>query len=214
VSFGRETGNKTEGIIMGLRRHDPRAIGDLYDLLGRKVYSVILAIVRNPKTAEDLLQETFVRVWNGSREFTGDASALTAWLVAIGRHRALDHIRAAAQRRGDEGAANPESTSHANAVIGIAKVRVDLSESEGVREEIRRLPPQQRKVIELAYYEGLSPTGIAERLNEPPDVVKAWTRTALARLRSAVRITNDSGSVPGQTGGESGRTANRRWSAQ
>lgn len=168
--FGRESHKKADGIIVGLRRHDPEAIGDLYDLAGRKVYSAIFAIVRDPLVAENLLQDTFVCAWTQAQDLAGDATDLTAWLLSAGRRRAVEYLRAS-RRRGDESAAQADAATD------------QAGQTKGVRDVILRMPRQQRKVIEMLYYDGLSPTEIAERLHEPLGAVKGLARMAMERLR-------------------------------
>src|SRR5579872_6610633 len=76
-----------------LKRRDPHAMSDLYDRYGRLTYSVIYRMVRNPGAAEDLVQETFLRIWNRVQSFDQERGALGPWVLTVARHRAIDYLR-------------------------------------------------------------------------------------------------------------------------
>src|ERR1700722_15593364 len=80
-------------LVRRLKAHEPKAMNDLYDRYGRLTYSLILRIVRNPSTAEDLVQETFLRVWNRVQSFDAERGALGAWVLTVARNRAIDYLR-------------------------------------------------------------------------------------------------------------------------
>src|SRR5258708_6216696 len=80
-------------LVRRLKAREHKAMADLYDRYGRLAYSLILRIVRNASTAEDLVQETFLRVWNRVQSFDAEKGALGAWLLAVARNRAIDHLR-------------------------------------------------------------------------------------------------------------------------
>src|SRR5205809_5296468 len=85
-------------LVKRLQKRDPQALGELYDRYGRLAYSLILRIVRDSGTAEDLVQETFLRVWNRVQAFNPEKGALGPWLLAVARNRAIDHVRSAGAR--------------------------------------------------------------------------------------------------------------------
>lgn len=80
-------------IIIGLRQRDPCAIGELYDLHGRIIYVVVLRIVRNTHTAEDIVQEVFLRIWTRAHLFDVTRGELRTWVLAIARNCAVDYLR-------------------------------------------------------------------------------------------------------------------------
>src|SRR3954464_3789282 len=88
-----ERGEGDPDLAARLKRRDPQAMADLYDRYGRLAYSVILRIVRDGATAEDLVQETFLRVWNRMQGFDCERGSLGPWLLAIARNRAIDYVR-------------------------------------------------------------------------------------------------------------------------
>src|SRR6185437_6493296 len=91
-------GRDDEELARRLQRRDASAMTELYDRFGRLAYSMIVAIVRNGAIAEDLVQETFLRVWNRVHAFEADRGALGPWLLAIARNRAIDYLRSTKAR--------------------------------------------------------------------------------------------------------------------
>jgi RNA polymerase sigma-70 factor (ECF subfamily) len=169
----RMSAEHDEQLARRLERRDPEAMVDLYDRFGRLAYSVIVAIVRDPAVAEGLLLETFLRVWNQACAFEPGRGALGPWLLAIARNRALDRLRS----HGDNVPDDP------GLFIGMERDVLDADHAKVIRAALSKLSADQRKVIELAYYEGLSEAQMAERMDEPPGMVKVWAREAVKLLR-------------------------------
>jgi RNA polymerase sigma-70 factor (ECF subfamily) len=175
----RMSAEHDEDLARRLQRRDLEAIGDLYDRFGRLTYSVIVAIVRDAALAEDLLQETFLRVWNRAHAFEPGRGALGPWLLAIARNRAIDRLRA------DDPGTRERSSLFADPAlfVGMERGVLDADQSRVIRQAISTLSANQRKVLDLAYYEGLSQNGMAERMDEPLGMVKTWVREAVTHLR-------------------------------
>lgn len=169
-------------LVDRLKRRDPHAMSVLYDRFGRLTYSVILRIVRNEGVAEDLVQETFLRVWNRIPAFDRTKGAIGPWILTVARNRAIDYLRSVGGRgseRSFELDLLEQPTLFASAQSGL----LTLDRQKMIRDALERLTPNQREVIELAYYEGLSQTEMAERLKQPLGTVKTWVRAALKMLR-------------------------------
>ena len=165
-----------------LRARDPKAMGELYDRYGRLVYSLIFRVVRNTAAAEDLTQETFLRIWNRAQAFDADRGSLGAWIVTVARNRAIDHVRSADGRH----AARTVDLVHAEHPANFAGFEdgaLTLDRARRLKDAFEKLTPSQKTVIELAYYEGLSQTEMAERMQQPLGTVKTWVRAALKTLR-------------------------------
>jgi RNA polymerase sigma-70 factor (ECF subfamily) len=165
-----------------LQSRDPRAMADLYDRFGRLAYSVILSVVRDPSVAEDLVQETFLRVWNRAHVFEADRGALGPWLLTIARNRAIDHIRSAGSRM-QRSSTEFDAREHPSLFVDMEKDVLNSESARVIRKALTRLNTNQQKVIELAYYEGLSQTEMAERMGQPLGTIKTWVRAALKLLR-------------------------------
>jgi RNA polymerase sigma-70 factor (ECF subfamily) len=177
------SGKHDEELARRLQRRDADAMKDLYDRYGRVTYSVVLAIVRDAASAEDLVQETFLRVWNRIQAFQPGRGALGPWLLAIARNRAIDHVRSSASRI-DRNAYELDVREHPSLFVDMEREVMNTDHARLIRAAMAKLNPNQRKVIELAYYEGLSQTEMAERMGEPLGTVKTWVRMALSILRA------------------------------
>jgi RNA polymerase sigma-70 factor (ECF subfamily) len=176
------SGQHDEDLARRLQRHEPDAMRDLYDRFGKLAYSVVLAIVRDASTTEDLVQETFLRVWNRIQAFEPDRGALGPWLLAIARNRAIDHIRCSSSRM-DRNAFELDVREHPSLFVDMQREVENTEHARIIRAAIKKLNANQQKVIELAYYEGLSQTEMAERMGQPLGTIKTWVRTALGVLR-------------------------------
>jgi len=168
-------------LVARMQQRDPRALAELYDRYGRAAYSLILRVVRDTGIAEDLVQETFLRVWNRVHGFDGQRGSIGSWLLAVARNRAIDYLRSAGGR--ERHAVEYEETGHPSLYCDMEKDILSSDKARVVKSAIQKLSPNQRQVIELAYFEGLSQTEMAERMGQPLGTVKTWVRTALKNLR-------------------------------
>jgi RNA polymerase sigma-70 factor (ECF subfamily) len=169
-------------LVRRLKAREPQAMSELYDRYARVAYSLILRIVRNTAVAEDLVQETFLRVWHRVHSFDADKGALGAWLLTVARNRAIDHLRSIDGRM----EVNAISLQHLERPAWFANLDTGALALDRVRRLQRafeKLTPHQRQVIDMAYYEGMSQTEMAERLKQPLGTIKTWTRGALKILR-------------------------------
>jgi RNA polymerase sigma-70 factor (ECF subfamily) len=176
-SFSEHSAEKCS-LLDRLRGGESHALSDLYDTYGRLVYVIISRIVNNPAVAEDLVQDTFFRAWNHAGSLSRDYDSVGPWLLRIAKHSALDYLK------------SPQSRVAAIKVtdrwVAPISIEGDLLVSEQARilaGACRTLTANQRRVIEMAYYRGLSQSEIAAELNQSLGTVKAWTRIALRRLR-------------------------------
>jgi RNA polymerase sigma-70 factor, ECF subfamily len=171
--------DQSGSLVRRLREHDPDSMADLYDLYGRLLYVLIVRIVRNPSVAEDLVQESFLRAWNRSAQLSDEYTSVGPWLVMIARHCALDYLKSSqahlAAQVSIEDAEFPAVTID-NDILASDRARI-------IEGAFRNLTENQKRVIQLSFYEGLSQAAIAERLKQPLGTVKGWARSALSRLR-------------------------------
>jgi RNA polymerase sigma-70 factor, ECF subfamily len=165
-----------------LRARDPRAMGTLYKRYGKAAYSLILHIVHDRAAAEHLVQETFLRIWNRAHSFDRHRGALGPWILMLARNLAIDHLRPAGGR-GAAGAPELSRLERTGLFTQIEHSALSIDRSRRLNAALEKLPPHQRTAIELAYFEGLSHAEMAERIEQPPDRVKTWVRTALKTLR-------------------------------
>ncbi len=168
-------------LIERLQRRDPQSLADLYDRYGRIAYSLILRIVRDTGIAEDLVQETFLRVWNRAQGFDAQKGSIGPWLLAVARNRAIDYLRSAGGR--ERNAVEFEETDHPALYTDMEQDILNSDKARRVKTAMEKLSPNLRQVIELAYFEGLSQTEMADRMGQPLGTVKTWVRAALKNLR-------------------------------
>ena len=168
-------------LVERLQRRDPQALADLYARYGRLVYSLILRMVRDRGVAEDLVQETFLRVWNRAQGLDTEKGSVGAWLLAVARNRAIDYQRSTTGRA--RNSLELETTEHPALFSDMEKDLLESDKARRVKAAIEKLTANQRQVIELAYFEGLSQTEMADRMGQPLGTVKTWVRAALKALR-------------------------------
>jgi len=157
---------------------DATAVGELYDRHSRVLFGLILRVVRDRSEAEEILQEVFVQVWTRADSYDVKIGPPVAWLVRIARNRAIDRLRANNVRlRAVESAPEPEPVENPES-------RARLSEQQrAVARALESLPPDQRVLIEQAYFLGLTQSELAERFKLPLGTVKTRIRTGMLALR-------------------------------
>jgi RNA polymerase sigma-70 factor (ECF subfamily) len=165
-----------------LRARDAGAMRELYDRYGRLVYSLILRIVRNSGAAEDLVQETFLRVWNRMQAFDPERGALGPWVLTVARNRAIDYLRSTDGRM-SASTLELDRLEQPGQFCDFEDRALSLDRARRLKEAFEKLTPHQKTVVELAYFEGLSQTEMAERMQQPLGTVKTWIRSALKVLR-------------------------------
>jgi len=180
--FAIYTGEDDRNLAERLRKREPAVMGELYDRYGKLAYSLIYRIVRDTGVAEDLVQETFLRVWNRAQGFDAERGALGPWLLAVARNRAIDYVRSAGGKM-TRGALELDAAEHPAVFVNFEAEVLSQDRARRVRGALGRLNENQRHVIELAYFEGLSQSEMAERMGQPLGTVKTWVRTALKNLR-------------------------------
>jgi len=170
-----------------LQRREAAALGELYDRYGKLAYSLIFRVVRDAGVAEDLVQETFLRVWNRAQGFDAERGSLGPWLLAVARNRAIDYVRSSGGKMA-KGALELEYAEQPAVFVNFEADVLNQDRARRVRAALERLNENQRHVIELAYFEGLSQTEMAERMGQPLGTVKTWVRTALKNLREDLDV--------------------------
>lgn len=169
-------------LVRRLKARESQAMADLYDRYGRLAYSVILRIVRDAGVAEDLMQEAFLRIWTRIAAFDDNKGALGPWVVAVARNRAIDYLRSV-EGRLSRSAVEMDKLDRPAAFGDFDQEVVTADHMRRLRGAFDKLTANQREVIELAYFQGLSQSEMAERLKQPLGTVKTWVRTALRQLR-------------------------------
>lgn len=167
-----------EALIARLRAGDEHAMADLYDRYSGIVYGVALRVLRDTSAAEDLLQEVFLQLWRRPQSFNAERGRLAPWLAVIARNRAIDMLR----KRPPED--NVDELRIATAV-DLEDEAVRRLVVEKVRGVLAGLAPEQRRSLEMAFFEGMTHTEIAAKTGEPLGTVKTRIRSALLAVRKA-----------------------------
>lgn len=169
------------GLIDRLCKGDPHALTAIYDRHARSIYSLFVRITRDQSLAEDLVQELFLRVWNRAWLFDAKRGVLAAWLLAMARNMAIDEVRSGSAQfaRRLQQVEYLEEFSHSSS----GEPGWTLYRDVCLRTALTNLKSHEKRVMELAYFEGYSQAEIANLLGRPLGTVKSWTRSALSRLR-------------------------------
>ena len=167
-------------LLLLVQRGDEHAMAVLFDRYSRLVYSVALRVLRDPALAEDVLQEIFMQIWRSPNGFVATRGSLGGWLAVVSRNRSIDALR------------RKRPTEQVDEMILPAQGNLaDEAERNGMMEKARsvigKLPPDQRKTLEMAFFDGLTHSEIAEMTGDPLGTVKTRIRSALLTLRKAFK---------------------------
>src|SRR6266852_881024 len=173
-------------LIAAIAAGDRDAFSRFYDLTAPMAFGLIRRVLRDPEAAAEVLQEVFWQVWREAPQYDPKRGSPEAWLVMRAKTRAIDRLRSI--RRRDRTFVAPVDESVAQRNDGPAENPAVVAEDRGlVQMALAQLPEPQRRVIELAFFEGLTQSEIATRLGEPLGTVKTRARLGLERLRGALR---------------------------
>jgi len=163
---------------------DQGALAELYDRFGSLLVGLSNRILRDPSDAEEVVQEAFVQVWKQAGRYDPRRSSVSTWLVLIARSRSIDRLRSRQVRDRTALAAGKEQPRHTSQE-GMASVWYD-ERRQRLNEVMATLPLEQREVLELSYYQGLTQREIAESTGIPLGTVKTRTLLAMKKLRTAL----------------------------
>lgn len=189
--MGTTTNSEVDrGLLQRIATRDETALAELYDRHSRIAYSVIIRILGSPSDAEEVLQETFVRVWSRAETYDAVLGSPGAWLARIARNRAIDRLRARRVRgdisvepavRGDDDgprrAWEPQTQDTPETMLE------GRTTAGAVQTALAALAPKQRALIEAAFFEGYTHRELADRFDVPLGTVKTRIRTGLAAMR-------------------------------
>ncbi len=164
-------------LVARIRAGEQGAMSELYDRYSSVVYGVALRVLQDAAAAEDVLQDIFLQLWRKPDAFDSSRGSLVAWLAVIARHRAIDRLR---QRR-------PETDIEEVVIASSTDLRDETERSlviEKVRAALGEMNEDQRKALEMAYFQGLTHAEIAEKTGEPLGTIKTRIRSGLRVLRA------------------------------
>ena len=188
---GRNDADAELMLMRGIAAGDQAAMERLYDRYSPLVLALALRILRDQASADELLNDVFMELWNRSDRYDAGRGTLTTYLLTLARSRAIDRLRARRRQalatlpEAGIAAAEPDSLGAGLRSVVADEQRLLLSDA------LSRLPLEQRQALELAYFDDLSHSQIAERLHRPLGTVKTHIRQGLIQLREAMRTTMD-----------------------
>lgn len=184
-------GHRESDLVRRVAQGDEAALGQLYDRFGELLYAVALRIVGQAADAEEVVMEAFAQAWREAARFSPERGSVAAWLTVMARSRALDLIRAHSRRQRITDTAAREAPAEGPAMSGgtppPGAAILDDERRRAVVSALAALSPPQRDAIELAYYQGLSQSEIAQRLQEPLGTIKTRMRLGMQKLREILR---------------------------
>jgi RNA polymerase sigma-70 factor, ECF subfamily len=172
-------------LVEKVMQRDESALAALYDRYSGMLSALLNRILRDTQAAEEILQDIFLQLWRSTGQFDPSRGSLPGWLITVARNRAISRLR----RRnpaapGDEEFAEPVVTLPWNLESAVAQQEI----MERVKGAMAKLPEEQRAALELAYFDGLTHTEIAERTGNPLGTVKTRLRSALETLKRALQV--------------------------
>ena len=173
-------------LLAKISEQDRQALAALYDRYGRRVFALAVRMLNDPVGAEEVTQDVFMSVWRRGASYTSKKGKFSTWLFSIAHNRTIDELR---KRRRDRSRENADIDDHLNVQssdISPADAAVAQSEYAKIRAAMEKLPEEQKNVIELSYFNGLTQTEISTKTGQPLGTVKTRMRLALKKLRTAL----------------------------
>ena len=173
-------------LIRAIVERKQEAVAERYDRFSSMLMALAYRVLGNSQDAEEILQETFLQVWNQAARYDPKRSSVSTWLVLITRSRAIDRLRSRQVRKRTVTAAQQEISNPHTSPTGGGNVLL-RERRQRLSEEMSRLPPEQRQVLELAFYGGSTQSEIAAHTGIPLGTVKTRTLLAMKKLRAALQ---------------------------
>lgn len=179
MSKKRKISLSEEELVLSLQRREKIAAEALYDMYSASLFGVIVRIVNDEAIAEDILQDTFVKIWHSFSSYSAEKGRLFTWMVNIARNLAIDKIRSKDFKN------QTKNRELENNVTFIDEQRNTVYKPEllGVKELVEQLKPEQKSILDLVYFKGYTHVEAADELGVPLGTIKTRLRTAIIQLR-------------------------------
>ena len=168
-----------EDLVRALKDRDKIAIQALYDMYSAALLGVIFRIVQHSEIAEDLLQDTFVKIWHSAENYDSTKGRLFTWMINIARNLAIDKIRSKDFRNASK---NQDIENNVDFIDQQRKVTFN-ADTMGLKDMVTALKPEFKSVLDMVYFKGYTHVEAAEELNLPLGTVKTRVRMAILELR-------------------------------
>jgi RNA polymerase sigma-70 factor, ECF subfamily len=169
-------------LVERMKTGDESALSALYDRYSAMLFGLLMRILKEREAAEEVLQDIFLQLWRNAGQFDASRGSLPAWLMVIGRNRAISRLRG----RRDREVPEENEGDYANTFVSTQNIEDEAARAELARSlavALATLPAEQRQAVELAYFEGMTQSEIASSTGTPLGTVKTRVRTAMQSLR-------------------------------
>ena len=172
-------------LIAKMMSGDESALSTLYDRYAPMLFGMLMRVLNDRQAAEEVLQDLFLQLWRNAGQFDANRGSLPAWLMVIGRNRAISRLRG----RRDREVLEEEEGDFAGTFASPQNIEDEAARNQMARtvsSALQQLPPEQRQAVELAYFEGMTQSEIASKTGIPLGTVKTRVRTAMQTLRQTL----------------------------
>jgi RNA polymerase sigma-70 factor (ECF subfamily) len=173
-------------LLLRVAAQDAQALAEFYDLTAKPLFSLAVRILGDASEAEEVIQDVFVQIWKNAPSFDPSLGPAFYWALSITRNRSIDRLRARHRRARLIESLENDAAADAPASVVADQDALEAEDSAAVRTTLNSLPADQRRVIEMAFFGGLTHQEIAEALKEPLGTVKARIRRGLLKLRDSL----------------------------
>jgi RNA polymerase sigma-70 factor (ECF subfamily) len=173
-------------LLLRIAAQDAQALAEFYDLTAKPLFSLAVRILGDVSEAEEVIQDVFVQIWKNAPSFDPLLAPAFHWALSITRHRSIDRLRSRQRRARLIENLETDAAANAPASAGADQDALAAEDTAAVRATLGTLPAEQRRVIEMAFFGGLTHQDIAKALNEPLGTVKARIRRGLLKLRDSL----------------------------
>ena len=179
------TPGELAGLLAAVAKGDEAAFERLYVATRAKLYGVVLRILRRQDLAEEVIQETYVRIWKGAGQFNPGLASPITWMATIARNRAIDLMRKKSETLIEEEPSEMEAVADSPDPLARREMTEELKR---LLECIGRLDPERQKLVLLAYYNGWSREQLAAKFEAPANTIKTWLRRSILEIRECLGI--------------------------
>jgi RNA polymerase sigma-70 factor (ECF subfamily) len=172
-------------LIAAVAKGDEAAFERLYVATRAKLYGVVLRILRRQELAEEIIQETYVKIWNSAGQFNPELASPITWMTSIARNRAIDLVRKKSEASIEE---EPDAMEVAADSPDPLARREMTEELKRLLECVGRLEPDRQRLVLLAYYNGWSREQLAKKFAAPINTIKTWLRRSLLDIRECLGL--------------------------
>ena len=183
--------SELDRLLQAVRQRCTVSFKRLYELTSPRLYAIVLSINRDRVDSEDVLQEVYLKVWNNCAQFDAQKGHVASWLAGIAHHSALDSLRRRRARPDSHRIIAPDALDLYDGMPSTAATPLENAirrqGSRAVHASLQALPDMHRQSLALAFFEGLSHSEIANRLQQPVGTVKSWLRRSLLSLQPTLQ---------------------------